>query len=40
LPALRLEAGMPADLVLFDHAPAVPFALQATVIAGRRASRE
>jgi N-acetylglucosamine-6-phosphate deacetylase len=34
LPPLRIEAGMPADLVLFDHDSGRPFALRETVIGG------
>lgn len=35
LPPRRLEAGAPADLVLFDHGPDCPFRVTATVIAGQ-----
>jgi N-acetylglucosamine-6-phosphate deacetylase len=34
LPPRRLEAGDPADLVLFDHQPGREFAVTATVVAG------
>lgn len=34
LPAVRLEAGAAADLVLFDHGPDQPFRPQTTIVAG------
>lgn len=33
LPPRRLEAGMPADLVLFEHGPEDPFRIVATIVA-------
>jgi hypothetical protein len=36
LPPRRLEAGDPADLVLFDHEPGREFVVTATVVAGER----
>jgi N-acetylglucosamine-6-phosphate deacetylase len=35
LPPRRLEAGDPADLVLFDHGPGREFVVTATVVAGQ-----
>jgi N-acetylglucosamine-6-phosphate deacetylase len=35
LPPRRLEAGQPADLILFDHGPGEPFALREALTAGR-----
>jgi N-acetylglucosamine-6-phosphate deacetylase len=35
LPALDLEPGMPADMVLFEHGPGQPFAVKTTLIGGR-----
>jgi N-acetylglucosamine-6-phosphate deacetylase len=35
LPEVRLETGSAADLVLFDHGPAQPFRVRATLVAGR-----
>jgi N-acetylglucosamine-6-phosphate deacetylase len=34
LPARRLEPGLPADLVLFEHGPEEPFRVVATIVAG------
>ncbi|MFO0930129.1 MAG: hypothetical protein U0736_24410 [Gemmataceae bacterium] len=34
LPAVALEAGAPADLILFDHGPDEPFHLRETLVAG------
>jgi N-acetylglucosamine-6-phosphate deacetylase len=37
LPAVELEAGAPADLVLFEHAPGREFEVRQTLAAGRAA---
>jgi N-acetylglucosamine-6-phosphate deacetylase len=36
LSEVRLEAGSPADLILFEHGPAEPFRVRATLVAGLR----
>jgi cytosine/adenosine deaminase-related metal-dependent hydrolase len=35
LPAVVLEPGAPADLILFDHDPDTPFELRLTLTAGQ-----